>query len=314
MVLSPPDADLLREHPQLAAYVDGLRAERDTFEQAFDHAPIGMALVGLDGRILRVNAALCEMLERTEPDLLVRRWDDLVHADDAAGDRELKRLVLDGLLPSYATETRCLTQSGRVLWSALAVSLVRDADGGARHFVSQIQDISERKRVEADLRHAADHDALTGLINRRRFGRDLDRQVERSRRYGEPAAVVVLDLDHLKDVNDTLGHQAGDELLVRVAGALSARLRSTDVLARLGGDEFAALLNRVTPDEALMVADALVRSVGDLEAGICTASAGVAAFAGGSPSASELLGVADRAMYAAKSAGRDRAVLDATIV
>lgn len=301
--------ELLDSEPDLQAYVATLSAERDTFEQAFDRAPIGMALVAPDGRLLRVNEALCEMGGWSAPELLAASWMAFTHADDVRADAAVKQGLLDGEVRSAVVEKRYWTKTGRILWCSVAISLVRDADGEPRHFISQITDISERKREEADLRHAADHDALTGLVNRRRFGHELERQVQRSRRHGESAAVVLLDLDHLKAVNDTHGHQAGDALLVSVAQALSARLRATDVLARLGGDEFAALLTHVVPEEALNVARALVRAVGDLGAETCTASAGVCAFAAGCGPSPELLERADRAMYAAKRAGRDGAVL-----
>ena len=133
------------------------------------------------------------------------------------------------------------------MWVAINSTLVRDADGKPLHFLSQMQDITESRRHEAELRHMADHDPLTGLLNRRSFERELERHVAYVERYGPKGAAIVLDLDHFKTINDTLGHSAGDELIVRVAHALRSRLRESDVLARLGGDEFAILLPEATP-------------------------------------------------------------------
>ena len=125
-------------------------------------------------------------------------------------------------------EKRYFTAQGHLIWVGLAVSLVRDEAGRPVHFISQITDISERKRMETKLRRLADHDSLTGLWNRRRFEDELQRQVGRCQRYGERAALLLTDLDGFKDVNDTFGHKAGDDLLKVVATGLRARLRHTD--------------------------------------------------------------------------------------
>ena len=129
------------------------------------------------------------------------------------------------------------------MWVAVNSTLVRDADGEPLHFLSQMQDITERRRYEAELRHMADHDPLTGLLNRRSFERELERHVAYVDRYGPTGAAIVLDLDHFKTINDTLGHsrrRRADRARRRTRCA--SRLRESDVLARLGGDEFAVLL------------------------------------------------------------------------
>ena len=154
--------------------------------------------------------------------------------------------MLEGEVSSHRAERRYLHASGSAVWVAINSTLVRDADGKPLHFLSQMQDVTERRRHEAELRHMADHDPLTGLLNRRSFERELERHVAYVERYGPRGAAIVLDLDHFKTINDTLGHSAGDELIVRVAHALRSRLRESDVLARLGGDEFAILLPEAT--------------------------------------------------------------------
>jgi diguanylate cyclase (GGDEF)-like protein len=192
----------------------------------------------------------------------------------------------------------------------LTVSVVRDVKGGALYVINQIQDISERKERARQLEYLVDHDFLTGLYNRRWFERELGREVERAARYGTPGAVLIIDLDHFKVINDSFGHQAGDDLLKGVAGLLKQRARQSDVLARLGGDEFALLLPQTPPDRAELVADEIVKTLNRRMAASAgqslavTASVGVAISDGLTDT--ELLAYADLAMYEAKEAGRNR--------
>ncbi len=177
-----------------------------------------------------------------------------------------------------------------------------------------LTDLTERDRVEQLLRSLAERDPLTGLFNRRRFEEELGSQVARAVRYGEGGALIALDLDGFKVVNDTLGHQVGDALLQAVAVRLRSRLRESDALVRLGGDEFAALLPHVSGPEALRVAEDLVETLRAepfaLEGGQfqITASAGVSAVGGRRSAAETLLREADLAMYDAKAEGGDRVV------
>ena len=172
----------------------------------------------------------------------------------------------------------------------------------------QLQDISERKRLEEHLRHLADHDPLTGLRNRRLFEHDLKLQVARSQRYGELAALMVIDLDAFKQVNDDHGHKVGDDTLKAVARGLTRRLRETDLVARLGGDEFAVLLPHIDQAGVTIVADGLTRVIPEcnIELGDAvlhpSVSIGFALIGQQTISAEEVLVEADRAMYAAKRA------------
>ena len=177
------------------------------------------------------------------------------------------------------------------------------------------RDNTERRRLERQLRHLADHDALTGLYNRRRFDDELGRAMANTRRFDEGAAVLLIDLDDFKYVNDTLGHGAGDELLRSIAGMIRQRVRATDVLARIGGDEFALILPRASADEARLVAADLVRAAREhaltLGGGVVrvTLSVGAVAFGATAGTAENVLIAADRAMYDAKAQGRDRYVV-----
>ena len=227
------------------------------FERAFADAPIGMALVDIDGAFIKVNRSLREIMGYTEQELLALTLPAITHPEDLDADREQVAALLDGQTDRYVVEQVYFAARGRLIWTKVARSLVRDSDGQPVHFIVHVEDISVRKRMEASLQRLADHDPLTDLWNRRRFEEELRRQVARCRRYGEKAALLLMDLDGFKAVNDTFGHKAGDDLLKLVAAALQERVRGTDAVARLGGDEFAVLLSNVAPDPAAEVTEQL---------------------------------------------------------
>jgi diguanylate cyclase (GGDEF)-like protein/PAS domain S-box-containing protein len=277
------------------------------FRTAFDDAAIGMALVAPDGAWLRVNAALCAIVGYTPEELQRRTFQDITHPEDLDADMLLLEQVLAGERSTYQLEKRYFRGDGSIVWALLSVSLVRDGDGAPLHFVSQVQDISERKRLETELHRLATLDDLTGLFNRREFERELARHLALTRRHHADAAVLMLDLDGLKTVNDTLGHQAGDVLLRHVADVLRTRLRASDVIARLGGDEFAVLLTQTGAEEAAGIRDELHEELRarpalvDDRAIVVTASIGLAVL-DASLDAEGVLEVADRAMYRSKRA------------
>jgi diguanylate cyclase (GGDEF)-like protein/PAS domain S-box-containing protein len=195
----------------------------------------------------------------------------------------------------------------------VTVGPLETGDEGERLGLAVWHDVTERNEVHRRLQHLADHDSLTGLLNRRRFEQEVEQHLSRCRRYGATGAVVLIDIDHFKYVNDTLGHGAGDELIIQIADALRLRLRESDVLARLGGDEFAVLLPQVQVEDALIVAQSLVEGLrGHARASVggplrpVTASIGVALVTAGQATGGEVMTQADLAMYDAKEAGRDR--------
>lgn len=180
------------------------------------------------------------------------------------------------------------------------------APGESGRVVGICQDRTDQSRREDALRHRADHDPLTGLLARDRFECEVRRQLALTDRYGWPCAVLAVDVDDFKQVNDTHGHPAGDLVLRRVAKALLNRLRDTDLIARMGGDEFAILLPNTTREQGAGVAEALMWAARGEDV---TVSIGVAAAEAPAAAADDVVGRADQAMFRAKQAGRDGVAL-----
>jgi diguanylate cyclase (GGDEF)-like protein/PAS domain S-box-containing protein len=266
------------------------------------------------GRLLSWNRA-CERLSGYTADEL--SLEEILKRLVPEDERSTAMGVLDALArgESPATvEVHWRTRGGGlrlIEWSCTALTA---ADGTVNHVVATGIDVTERRRLERRLRHLADHDDLTGLFSRRRFQEDLERHLAEGRRYGMTGALLVLDLDGFKAVNDTHGHSAGDRVLREVAEALLSRLRGSDIVARLGGDEFAALLPRGGAEAAQQVCQALER---EIPAVVRTpdgrgvgVSVGFATFADDVTSVDDVLAAADASMYAVKNGRPGRASSD----
>ncbi|HSP36926.1 MAG TPA: diguanylate cyclase [Frankiaceae bacterium] len=292
---------LVRQRPA------GEVAAEQLFEQVFERAPISTALLAPDGRWLRVNAAFCELLGRTEDDLLAGSWKDITHPDDLEQDEALLRLVLVGASDGHRLEKRYVRSDGAVVWVLRAVSLVRGVDAAPKLCIAQMVDITDRKNAEKELIYAATHDPLTQLCNRARFSDALEGAVARAERYAEPVALLLVDLDGFKNVNDRHGHAVGDETLKQAAAALTEATRATDTCARLGGDELAVLLPCTGRDDARVAGRRVVEAIRHCTHGTVTASVGLVQASAGVDLAGWLR-QADAAMYEAKRAGGDRLV------
>lgn len=288
-------------------------AER-RFRMTFEEAPIGIALVSPEGRWLWVNRAICDMVGYDEAVLLGLSFQDVTHPDDLGADLALVRQLLDGAIERYQMEKRYLHADGHIVWAQLSVSLVRDDDGLPVHFVSQIQDITTLHDARELLLHRSLHDSLTGLPNRVLLFDRMEQAIAQEARHHRGLAVMFVDLDQMKEVNDAHGHDVGDALLVLIAERLLGVVRVGDTVARLGGDELVVLAESIGgPDGAVELAErvraAMSRSyvIDELEV-TCTASIGVAIPRPGQRP-EDILREADRAMYRAKKLGKDRWVL-----
>jgi diguanylate cyclase (GGDEF)-like protein/PAS domain S-box-containing protein len=290
----------------------GLREAKERFQKAFDHASIGMCLVDLDGRFTQVNKALCDMLGRPEPELLSLRISDVTHPEDVSASMATVAVAAEGHTASHRLEKRYLRTDGRTVWAQVTVCTIHSENGESPYFVTQVEDVTERREAEARLVRQALHDPLTGLPNRTLLMDRLRQVLARADRHPELTAVLFIDLDGFKDVNDSLGHDVGDEVLREVGRRLQGHIRPLDTVARLGGDEFVVLCqdlaseqNVVEISERLACVLSEPVAIGTFEV-VVTASVGIALANGRVPAPEDLLREADAAMYGAKTRGKNR--------
>ncbi len=286
------------------------------FRSAFENAPTGMALVAPDGCWLQVNRSFCEIVGYSERELVGMKFPVITHPDDL--DRFLHQVsdVMEGKTPTHQIEKRYIDKEGGEIWALVNISLLPDSRGSAPHLIFQIHDITDRKRAEEQLLHDAFHDALTGLPNRAWFIEQLHVALNRTKRHSDRLfAVLFLDLDRFKVINDSIGHMCGDQLLIAIARRLQACLRPEDIVARLGGDEFTILLSDLKDaGEAVVVAERIQKQVSrafNLSGyeTFTTGSIGIALSDSGYDQPEDLLRDADTAMYQAKALGKAQHVI-----
>lgn len=310
--LAVANQELKREIAERQQAEEALSKSEEQFRLTFELAPIGMAIKTLDGKFVRVNSALCDTLGYTNSGLLNQTWADLLHPNDVVTFFSMNQKLCQGEIADFQTETRCLV-NGRLVYGILQVAMVRDSNGNPLHLISQFMDITERKQAEVQLLYDSLHDALTNLPNRSLLLERIELALKRAERQESYLfAVLFIDFDRFKAVNDTLGHQVGDRLLVAIAHKLETIVRSSDLVARLGGDEFVILLDPIQNiNAAIQIADRIaeeLRSPFELEGRevFATASIGIALSATYYKQGSELLRDADIAMYRAKQKGKAR--------
>jgi diguanylate cyclase (GGDEF)-like protein/PAS domain S-box-containing protein len=290
------------------------------FQTMYQEAAIGIMLMSPEGRSIAANAAFEEMFGYTEAELATMTLRDYTHPDDIDANEALFGEMMNGRLDSYRLEKRYLRKDGELVWGQVVSALHRGTDGEPKYSISMVENVTQRKLAEEQIAYLAYHDKLTGLANRPKFQEVLETALARARRRGHGVGILFLDLDNFKLVNDSLGHTAGDEVLVELAGRLSALSRETDLVARQSGDEFLLLLSDldagpgVMPgaDPALIAAEAVAGRVHDVfrepftprgAEFYLTASVGISIFPRDADDAPTLLSNADVAMYRAKNAG-----------
>ncbi len=281
-----------------------------TLKQIFQLSPIGMTILDLEGGFLSANQSFCEAVGYSEHELIMLTFQDLTHPEDVPLLRSLGEQLLADERQHFQIETRHWSKGEKPLHVSLTVTMVRDGQQRPICFLLQVINLTEQKWMEAQLRHRAFYDELTGLANRALFVNRLEQAVIRlERNAGSQCAVLFLDLDRFKVINDSLGHTIGDQLLTALAGRLEACIRRCDTLARLGGDEFAILLEEIDSlEDATAVCDRIHTSLKtpfklstyEVFANI---SIGVVCSSVGYEKSSDLLRNADTALYRAKAQG-----------
>ena len=284
---------------------NALAASERQYRSVFDAATIGLLTLDLDGRVRDANPAAEHALGHRPGALAgTALWDDLMPASAAA--------VVEGRSDRCELEQPLRRRDGTLRWFRLVLVLIRDDAGEAHHLTVMLEDIDARKRTEAELIHRSNHDALTSLPRREYFIEQLADAVDRASLTNAGVGVVFVDLDNFKQVNDSAGHHAGDQLLTAIAARLSTTVRPSDVVARFGGDEFVVLANGISDERdanqlAWRLAGALRApfAIGNAELTV-SASFGVYYTRDRDEGAEDILRKADAAMYTAKQRGRNR--------
>ena len=277
----------------------------------FEQASVGVALVdAASDRYLRVNQRYRDISGLGERALDTLTFRDLTHPDDLQQDLDQFAALTSGELLHYSQEKRFLREDGSWVWTSFSVTPLWAPGETPTQYITVVDDISERKLAEQRLNYMAHYDPLTGLGNRSFLNLRLEHAVEQARRHDMRIAVLFIDLDRFKNVNDSLGHPLGDEVLVSVARLLKQRLRQEDTLVRLGGDEFLVVLeNMGAPEQAAILARDLIHCInqplmlsGQREVYV-GCSIGISLFPEDANDVTQLVSNADAALYQAKRHG-----------
>jgi diguanylate cyclase (GGDEF)-like protein/PAS domain S-box-containing protein len=297
----------------LESQAAALSESEERFRSAFNYAPIGIALVSSRGEWLKVNNALRDILGYSEAEFLATDFQSLVYPDDLGDVLINFHLLLSSKMPSSQLEHRYLNNDGQIVWVHWSVSTTNNNDSANNIFIFQIQDITTRKLAEATLQYKATHDALTTLPNRALFMVRLNEALQKRNTNADyRVSILFIDLDRFKIVNDSLGHQVGDALLIEIAKRLLDCMRPDDIVGRLGGDEFTILIEgSFADDEVLQIAERINKKFAlpfhlDSHEVYSSASIGILHASEKHVKPEDLMRDADIAMYQAKRGGKSR--------
>ncbi|GEM_PF-2831061 len=309
--LSFMNTQLFQSIEDLKKSNEALHESEERFHQSFAYAAIGMALVSPKGQWLKVNKSLCDLLNYTEAEMLKMDFQSTTYLDDLSADLQNVQKLLDGKIHAYQMEKRYIKKNGQIVWTLLNRVLVRDANQKPLYFITQIQNIDLQKKAEAELTYIAFHDTLTELANRKMLEIKFKQVLDFAKRNKQKLAVLYVDIDYFKKINDSLGHEAGDILLKLIARRLEDLKRKTDILARFGGDEFVLILTEIINEYDIshiikslqkMVSENFIIHDNTIQ---ITLSIGVSLYPNDGEDLSTLLSKADIALYRVKNSGRN---------
>jgi diguanylate cyclase (GGDEF)-like protein/PAS domain S-box-containing protein len=283
-------------------------------KSAFENTAVGMAVVGLDLKYIDINKAYGDIVGYTREELFQITHKDFIHPEDRELDTPYALELSAGKIDSFRSIKRYIHKEGHIVWAEATVSIVRDEKGKPKYFVTQIQDITFTKKTEEELRESRDQleilactDCLTDCLNRRAFILRLQEELERSKRNRSQTAMILVDIDSFKRVNDQFGHLAGDYVLQQFSENIKESIRAYDFIGRYGGEEFIICLPDTSGEDAFLVAERMRSSIETLDIDYqgsnikITGSFGVACFDyNSSESMDQLIWKADTAMYRAK--------------
>lgn len=292
-----------------------IRVSEYKFRSTFENAAVGIAQLDQNGRIIEANGALCNILQYKYDVLSQLRYNQLIHPDDSNIFMDERTLLDKGISERVTFKQRLHSVDKSVVWVQTTMSRFEWGSPSEIRYICIIEDVSEQHRLNIELSYQASHDNLTGLINRRAFDNYLSKSLIKVRNENLVHCLCYIDLDQFKVINDTLGHLAGDQLLLQVTKLFSRRLSKNDLLARLGGDEFGLILNNCDPEQAIETAEDLRNSLGELpfswdgRAFNITCSIGITPIMATSGDEAALMQAADSACHMAKEQGRDRVIM-----
>lgn len=291
-----------------------LSDSEERFRLSFHQAAVGLVHFDASGRILRSNRKLQQVLGYDAAEMQALYLCDLADPEEECDYDQMTQRILNGEIQDYVSEKRYVRKDGESIWGQVTVSSMRESSGEI-HFIAAIEDITERKATEYRMRHLASHDHLTGLPNRSLMMDRLAMAIEQSRQAypsKQTLAVLFVDLDRFKNINDSLGHDVGDQVIIEIGRRLLACVRPGDTVARLGGDEFVVVLvNAGQQHHIALVADRILKAIcapmllngHELFLG---GSIGISLYDRDGTDSATLLKNADTAMYQAKQSGKGR--------